>query len=341
MFTGTRSNENPSFFLVKTREKRDMREKKGIDYSTFGAPMPGRSYQSTNYRYGFNGKEKVDEMHNNSGDSYDFGARIYDARLGRFLSIDPLASSYPWFTPYQFASNNPIAAIDMDGLNPVVITTTVRTTQSFTKTTFRVINGANVVVGVDHITTFTMKTYDVYKEDGSFSYTVWEQTVVNTDVDEFGNIGNTEVTFSSSMKDGAGPTPQVEMVPVDTKEIPLSETSAAHQAQVNGVANFKKNHSGISNIQVQAKANEEQSSTLNTVGIAIDGAGVILLTAPEAVVTKIIGAVVEVAGLAIGLYANTIETDPEKIRFTKRVQTTEKKDSSEIEFHTLDTAETK
>jgi len=42
--------------------------------------------------------------------------RIYDPRLGRFLSVDPFTHSYPWYTPYQFASNNPILNIDIDGL---------------------------------------------------------------------------------------------------------------------------------------------------------------------------------------------------------------------------------
>lgn len=42
--------------------------------------------------------------------------RIYDPRLGRFLSVDPLTAKYPELTPYQFASNNPIWNIDIDGL---------------------------------------------------------------------------------------------------------------------------------------------------------------------------------------------------------------------------------
>lgn len=47
---------------------------------------------------------------------YDYGFRIYDPRIGRFLSEDPLTKSYPQLTPYQFASNTPIWAIDIDGL---------------------------------------------------------------------------------------------------------------------------------------------------------------------------------------------------------------------------------
>jgi RHS repeat-associated protein len=45
----------------------------------------------------------------------DYGMRIYDPRVGKFLSVDPLTKSYPMLTPYQFASNTPIAAIDIDG----------------------------------------------------------------------------------------------------------------------------------------------------------------------------------------------------------------------------------
>ncbi len=42
--------------------------------------------------------------------------RIYDGRLGRFLSVDPISKKYPELTPYQFASNSPISGIDEDGL---------------------------------------------------------------------------------------------------------------------------------------------------------------------------------------------------------------------------------
>jgi len=70
---------------------------------------------TTGYRYGFNGKEMDNEVKGN-GAQYDYGFRIYDPRLGRFLSVDPLTASYPWYTPYQFAGNQPINAIDLDGL---------------------------------------------------------------------------------------------------------------------------------------------------------------------------------------------------------------------------------
>ena len=66
--------------------------------------------------FGFNGKEKDDEWNGTSGVSYDYGFRIYDPRIGRFLSVDPLSKSYPFYSPYQFAANTPVFAIDLDGL---------------------------------------------------------------------------------------------------------------------------------------------------------------------------------------------------------------------------------
>jgi RHS repeat-associated protein len=78
--------------------------------------MQGRSYTSiSGYRFGFNGKEQDGEV-SGSGNQYDYGFRIYNPRLGKFLSVDPLTQSYPFYTPYQFAGNSPISGIDLDGL---------------------------------------------------------------------------------------------------------------------------------------------------------------------------------------------------------------------------------
>ncbi len=66
------------------------------------------------YRFGFNGMEKDNEM-KGLGNSLDFGARMYDSRVGRWLSLDPLAGKYPSVSPYAFVANNPIKFIDPDG----------------------------------------------------------------------------------------------------------------------------------------------------------------------------------------------------------------------------------
>ena len=78
--------------------------------------MPGRTHNSTQYRYGFNGKEKDQNGEWGSQTHYDYGFRIYNPAIGKFLSVDPLTASYPWYTPYQFAGNKPIKFIDLDGL---------------------------------------------------------------------------------------------------------------------------------------------------------------------------------------------------------------------------------
>ncbi len=89
------------------------------DYYAFGLHMKERAYSDTisNYRYGFNGKEK-DENGEFGTVAYDYGFRIYNPRIARFLSVDPLTQSYPWYSPYQFAGNTPVQAIDLDGMEP-------------------------------------------------------------------------------------------------------------------------------------------------------------------------------------------------------------------------------
>jgi RHS repeat-associated protein len=57
----------------------------------------------SNYLYTFNGKETENEIGN--GD-LDFGARIYNARVGRWMSIDPLCGKHPNLSPYIFSENN-------------------------------------------------------------------------------------------------------------------------------------------------------------------------------------------------------------------------------------------
>ena len=85
------------------------------DYYAFGMEMPGRSYED-GYRYGFNGKEKDNSF---GATSYDYGFRIYNPQIAKFLSVDPLTKSYPELTPYQFASNRPVDGIDIDGLEGI------------------------------------------------------------------------------------------------------------------------------------------------------------------------------------------------------------------------------
>lgn len=91
--------------------------KSAQDYYPFGMKMPGRIFNAAaGYRYGFNGKEEDDEV-KGDGNQQDYEMRIYDPRLGRFLSVDPLTSEFPWQSPFVFADNNPIALIDFKGMS--------------------------------------------------------------------------------------------------------------------------------------------------------------------------------------------------------------------------------
>jgi RHS repeat-associated protein len=84
------------------------------DYMPFGMQMPSRTHMSGNFRYGFNGMDKDDEM-KGSGNSYDFGARMYDSRIGRWFAIDPKSDRYSGWSPYHFAGNSPLILIDPNG----------------------------------------------------------------------------------------------------------------------------------------------------------------------------------------------------------------------------------
>lgn len=77
--------------------------------------MPGRSFSSDKYKFGFNGKEKDDEITGVTGANLDFGARIYDSRVGRWLSTDPWFKKYPSYSSYNFTLCNPISYMDNNG----------------------------------------------------------------------------------------------------------------------------------------------------------------------------------------------------------------------------------
>ncbi|WNJ21554.1 RHS repeat-associated core domain-containing protein [Pontibacter sp. G13] len=116
------------------------------DYFPFGMLMPGRNGQRDGYRYGFNGQEKDDEI-KGSGNSVNFKFRMYDPRIGRFFAVDPLAPDYPWYTPYQFAGNTPIMAMDLEGLEPAsVVTKTSNNRYQFTEPAIKLLSWAS---GVD------------------------------------------------------------------------------------------------------------------------------------------------------------------------------------------------
>lgn len=84
------------------------------DYSTFGAQLPGRTYQSEKYRYSINGQEKSDELNPNLTTAMYWE---YDSRIGRRWNTDP--KPVVGVSDYAVFDNNPILRTDPDGDCPI------------------------------------------------------------------------------------------------------------------------------------------------------------------------------------------------------------------------------
>ena len=99
------------------------------DYYPFGMParqshsggqLTNRTFSVGEYRFGFQGQEKDDEI-KGGGNLINFKYRMYDPRLGRFFAVDPLTSKYPWNSTYAFSENRLIDGIELEGLEFVSI----------------------------------------------------------------------------------------------------------------------------------------------------------------------------------------------------------------------------
>ncbi len=101
---------------------------------------------------------------------YDYGFRIYEPGIGRFLSVDPLSRKYPMLTPYHFASNTPIRAVDLDGLEAFFVhgttSTSGRWTEPLTKAVLRITNNKTIDTGFSwHTTKIRESGKDWYGND--------------------------------------------------------------------------------------------------------------------------------------------------------------------------------
>jgi RHS repeat-associated protein len=82
----------------------------GLKHKGYNSSIIGRDH-----KYGFGNKEEQEELVLNW---IDFGARNYNASLGRWMNLDPLAEQMRRHSPYNYAFNNPLRFIDPDGMAP-------------------------------------------------------------------------------------------------------------------------------------------------------------------------------------------------------------------------------
>ncbi len=117
-----------------------------------------------NYRFSFNGQEKDDEITGVTGSHLNFKFRIYDSRIGRFMSVDPLTKDYPYWTPYQFAGNMPIRFLELEGLEPG---------EPFETKTKAALNFSSIYgkFSIQENREYTATIYSYVDKDGTIKYT--------------------------------------------------------------------------------------------------------------------------------------------------------------------------
>lgn len=192
------------------------------DYYPFGMLQPGRQWNTTSYRFGFNGKENDNEV-KGIGNSVDFGARIYDSRLGRWMACDPKSAKYPSISPYAFVANSPIIAIDPNGEE---IAVTSETNEETGKTT--------ITITVSGIITFDKLSNPVSSSSREKYVKNLNEALVSTYSKSFGDV---DVVFVSNLVLGSETDIKPEDHVVYVTNLHTGEATIPEE-NVGGFANF-------------------------------------------------------------------------------------------------------
>ena len=173
---------------------------------------------------------------------------MHDPRVGRFFAVDPLTGKYPFYSPYQFSGNRVIDAIELEGLEPIIIVTNKHTGYTIMKV-YGYLESSKAVI---------VKTYEAtihYREPdgtmtylGTFNVTRDGWTAMGTDANnkivlinrstepqENKTFISTEVGLEYSQKYGKG-TPAMQLPDIHVEEIPVSNNKIYDDGQVVGTA---------------------------------------------------------------------------------------------------------
>jgi RHS repeat-associated protein len=163
------------------------------DYYPFGVQLPGRHSGSSETRYGFNGKEQDPEI-SGEGNSYDFGARMYNPRIARWSKVDNKAKLFPSISPYAFANNNPIYYIDSDG--NVIEPADEKSKNDFNKTVANVMTGNAVATKLFTIAGEANSLSNISRADLSLALNATESIEQRAVIQTLYLAANSKTTYS-------------------------------------------------------------------------------------------------------------------------------------------------
>jgi len=165
------------------------------EYYPFGSSYLPISPAGTN-KYLYNGKEKQDDVLSGTAlDWYDYGARFYDAQIGRWHVIDGKAEKYVRFSPYVYAINNPVRFLDPDG-NQIVDAKGIEITYS-AKTGWSP-NATRSVIRIGEAMMATPKGTEMFNKLKAADYSV--TMTLNSGSSPSGKLGNMLPTYDDKGK---------------------------------------------------------------------------------------------------------------------------------------------